>query len=452
MPTAPRITTGTRISYSLGSFATGAFGTVPGLLLLPYLTKSLGVAAGIAGVLVLAPKLWDVIWNPIAGRISDRTVTPIGPRRPYLLWAGIAAGVLFALIFAGVLGTSAAAPVWVVAMFVLCATAYGFFQVTFSAIPAEITSDETERSRLLTWRVAILAVAILVTGGVSPVFVTLPGVDALTGYRYMGIFVAVFFLVGAFGTYFGLRNAPIGTITESEPTLRAQFAVAVKNVPFRTLLLCFVIQGAGIGTILAGVNYFADNVLHDLGAETFLFVAFVAPAILVMPLWRWIGRRIGTLRGFIVASLLFSLGGLALALFAWIALPVALSYVAVLFIGIGYAGEQVFALAMLADCIAYDTARTGKQQGGVLSGIWTAGETLGYALGPGIFGLFLQFSGFISTTAGQTVTQPDSVKWGVILGFGVAPAVLMALGLVLLRWYRLGREESGTPAAVVAQD
>ena len=53
--------------YALGSVATGAFGTVPGLLLLPYLTDRLGVAAGLAGAIVFLPKAWDVILNPIAG-------------------------------------------------------------------------------------------------------------------------------------------------------------------------------------------------------------------------------------------------------------------------------------------------------------------------------------------------------------------------------------------------
>src|SRR5690348_9699571 len=90
-----------RLGYALGSFVTGAFSTVPGLLLLPYLTDTLGVAAGPAGLLVLLPKAWDVLVNPVAGRISDRTSTPIGPRRPYLLGGGIAVAVLFAVLFAG---------------------------------------------------------------------------------------------------------------------------------------------------------------------------------------------------------------------------------------------------------------------------------------------------------------------------------------------------------------
>ena len=41
--------------YALGSLVTGAFGTVPGLLLLPYLTDTLGVAAGLGGLLVRLP-------------------------------------------------------------------------------------------------------------------------------------------------------------------------------------------------------------------------------------------------------------------------------------------------------------------------------------------------------------------------------------------------------------
>lgn len=45
-----------RAGYATGSVATGAFGMVPGLLLLPFLTDSLGIAALWAGVIVFLPK------------------------------------------------------------------------------------------------------------------------------------------------------------------------------------------------------------------------------------------------------------------------------------------------------------------------------------------------------------------------------------------------------------
>ena len=48
--------------YAVGSLVPGAFGTVPGLLLLPYLTDTLGVAAGVAGLLVFVLFLVVVVW------------------------------------------------------------------------------------------------------------------------------------------------------------------------------------------------------------------------------------------------------------------------------------------------------------------------------------------------------------------------------------------------------
>src|SRR5690349_17456886 len=186
---------GVRVGYGVGSVATGAFGTVPGLMLLPYLTDTLGVAAVVAGVIVFAPKAWDVVLNPIAGRISDRHVDPRGPRRPFLLRGGLSLAVCFALLFAGpALGSTVADALWVLALFLACATAYAFFQVPYVAMPAEMTDDYAERTRLMTWRVALLAFTILLTGASAPA--VRDAVGGRDGYRLMGLLVAVVIVVG----------------------------------------------------------------------------------------------------------------------------------------------------------------------------------------------------------------------------------------------------------------
>ena len=190
-----RLSTRVRFGYATGSLVTGAFGTVPGLLLLPYLTDTLGVAAGVAGLLVLAPKAWDVLVNPVAGRLSDRTRTRWGARRPYLLFGGFALAVLFASIFAGVF-TGPAAAVWVCVAFMATATAFAFFQVPYVAMPAEMTegADLTdpygERTRMMTWRVAFLALTILISGAVAPIVVSAFG-GGIPGHRAMGVFIAL---------------------------------------------------------------------------------------------------------------------------------------------------------------------------------------------------------------------------------------------------------------------
>ncbi|MFV2099773.1 MFS transporter [Micromonospora sp. LOL_024] len=434
-PPSTGLPRGVHAGYALGSLATGAFGTVPGLLLLPYLTDTLGVAAGVAALLVLLPKAWDVLVNPVAGRISDRTRSRWGARRPYLLFGGLALAVLFGSIFAAPFGAGPAAGTYVAVAFLATATAFAFFQVPYVAMPAELTSDYAERTRMMTWRIAVLALAILVAGAVAPLVRDAAG-GGVPGHRWMGVFVAALIAVGAVGAFLGTRSAPHGTVGENEPSLRAQLAVAGRNRPFRALLLCFVVQSAGVATILAGVQYFADHVLGDsLTGPTVLFVCFVGPALVVMPLWSRVGARLGKLAALVAASLILSLPGLALV--AAPVLPAAMVYLLVGLIGVGYAGQQVFALAMLADCIAYDTARTGRRQAGVFTGLWTAGETFGLALGPGIYGLVLAVSGYVSSSSGTAAPQSDSARLGVLLGFTVLPALLISLAALLLRPYDL---------------
>jgi len=431
-----------RIGYATGSLVTGAFGTVPGLLLLPYLTDTLGVAAGAAGLLVLAPKAWDVVVNPLAGRLSDRTRTRWGARRPYLLFSGLALAVLFASIFAGVFRGSAGAA-WVSLAFLATATAFAFFQVPYVAMPADMTEGAGltdpygERTRMMTWRVAFLALTILVSGAVAPIVVKLFG-GGVPGHRAMGVFIAALMVAGTILVFVMTKRAPTGAIVESEPTLRRQLAVAAGNKPFRVLVACFVMQAAGVAAMLAGVQYFADHVLHDHDATTLLFICVVGPAILVMPAWNRIGERVGKLKGLVAASLLLTIGTFALV--AAPVLPVMLIYGIVALIGCGYAGQQLFGLAMMPDCVAYDTARTGRRQAGVFTGLWTAGETFGLALGPGVFGLTLQIFGYVPSSTGTPVEQSATAEMGVLLGFTVVPGIIVGLALLFLRAYDLSAE------------
>ncbi|WP_435208192.1 MFS transporter [Micromonospora sp. bgisy143] len=446
LPATGRLPRPVHVGYALGSLATGAFGTVPGLLLLPYLTDTLGVAAGMAALLVLLPKAWDVLVNPVAGRISDRTRSRWGARRPYLLVAGLALAVLFAAIFAAPFDNGPAAAAYVAFAFLATATAFAFFQVPYMAMPAEMTGDHTERTRLMTWRIALLALAILISGAVAPLVVTAGG-DGLPGHRWMGLFVAALIAVGALGAFLGTRSAPAGAVGVSEPSLRAQLAVAGANRPFRALLICFVVQSVGVATILAGVNYFAGQILRDdRNGPTLLFACFVGPALLVMPLWARVGARLGKRAALVTAGLILAAG--ALALVAAPVLPPVVVYLVVAVLGVGYAGQQVFALAMLPDCIAYDTARTGRRQAGVFTGLWTAGETFGLALGPGIYGLVLQVSGYVSSDTGTSAAQSDTARLGVLLGFTLIPALLIAGPIPLLRHYTLPTPTPGVTPRV----
>lgn len=429
IPAANRLPVRTRIGYSLGSLATGAFGTVPGLLLLPYLTDTLGVGASVAGLLVLLPKAWDVVFNPVAGRISDRTTGRLGARRPYLIWGGIALAITFAALFAGPdTGSATVDALYVAVVFLVCATAYAFFQVPFNALPAELTTSPKERTSLTAWRIALLAIAILISGAGAPAL--RDAVGGLAGYRIMGIAVAVLILVGAVGVFLGTARTRVAPPLPSVATWRETIAAVRDCPPFRVLLTAFVVQAVGIGTLLAGVDYLARVALGDKSWQPLLFAAFVGPALLVMPLWQRVASRHGKRPGYVVATFVFAVGLLGV-LGARVFPPI----VIVLFVaaaGVGYAGLQVFPLSMLPDVISEEEERTGQVRAGVFAGVWTAGETLGLALGPALYGGILALGGYVSS-AGGTVTQPSGAVTSVVLGVSLVPALFALAALPLLR-------------------
>jgi glycoside/pentoside/hexuronide:cation symporter, GPH family len=426
-----------RVGYGTGSVATGAFGTVPGLMLLPFLTDELGIAALAAGFIVFAPKAWDVLLNPVAGRISDRSTDPRGPRRPWLLRAGLSLAVCFALLFAGPSTGSAALDAgWVLLVFLACATAYAFFQVPYVAMPAEITDSYDERTRLMTWRVGILAFTIMLAGATAPLIQD--AVGGRQGYRVMGLAMAIVIAVGVVGAYVGTRRARVGAVGPGSGSLRDQLTIVAGARDFRLLLVTFVLQALATGCMLAGVDYLAEDVLGESGAATVLFVCFVGPALLLTPGWSALGARIGKRRGYLLASLVLAAGA-ALAGSARVA-PDGVVFAATALVGVGYAGCQVFPLAMLPDAAAVDARRTGSNRAGVYTGVWTAGETLGLALGPGVFALVLAIGGYRSGSADEVV-QPDSALTAITLGFSLLPATVIVLSLWWLSRYSLDATE-----------
>lgn len=116
--------------YAVGSLGTGGFATLPGLVLVYYLTDTLGVAALLAGLLVTLAKIWDVVIDPVIGAWSDRLLARTGSRRRFMLIGACTLPAFFLLTFATPSGLPPlAAGAWVLVFFLLTATAFSLFQV-----------------------------------------------------------------------------------------------------------------------------------------------------------------------------------------------------------------------------------------------------------------------------------------------------------------------------------
>lgn len=435
------ITRRTTVRYAIGSLGTGGFGTLPGLVLVYYLTDTLGVAALLAGLVVTLPKIGDVIIDPVIGTRSDQSLVRTGSRHRLMVLGAALLPVFFVLTFAVPAGVpEPLAAVWVAVAFMLCATAFSLFQVPYIALPAELARTYDDRTRLLTWRVVVLAFAILLFGAGGPLLRNVSE-DQRLGYLVMaavaGLVIAAGMLVSA---SIAPRDVPLGKAMPTASLAQCYsggIEALRRSQPFRVLLATFVLQGLATGIMLAGAQYVATWVLRSEDAVTFLFVALIAPALLVAPIWGRIARRIGKERAFRIASALFGLAALVMVaqLWApgpWIYLPVALA-------GAAYAGMQSLPMAMLPDVISHDARDFGEGRAGIFGGVWTAGETAGMALGATALTVVLAATGYAERVAGETVAQTPTAVAGIVVSFSVVPAILMGLSLLALARYRLQR-------------
>jgi Na+/melibiose symporter-like transporter len=468
---SPRLSRATIAGYAAGSVGTGGFGTLPGLVLLVYLTDALAVPAAVAGLIVTGAKVWDVVIDPFIGYGSDRDLARTGSRRRFMTIGALTLPVFFALTFAvpAAAGPTAAA-VWVLVAFLLAATSFSLFQVPYIALPAELDPTYDGRTRLLAWRVAALAFAILLFGAGGPAL--RGGGDSTSGYLVMGVVSGV--VIGA-GMLVATRvaprtsrwgttgdSAPVGGTTPLAPAastsaarawtlaVREAFDALRRSRPFRTLLAAFFLQAVATGLMLAGAAYVARYVLHDEAAVSYLFAALIAPALLCMPLWTRLARRNGKERGFVVATVLFAVAALGMIPLLWA--PGAWVYVPTALAGIAYAGMQALPLAMLPDVIAHDARTHGDGRGGAFSGVWTAGETTGMALGAAVLSLVLGVTGYVSTRAGEAVAQPDAAVDGIALAFSAVPAVLVLVSLLPLVRYGLRKGDIDDTARELPRD
>lgn len=477
VPSAPAAPTalsrGVVTRYAIGSIGTGGFGTLPGLVLTYYLTDSLGVTALLAGVIVTVAKVWDVVIDPVVGALSDADVARHGTRRRLMLIGAVALPVLFALTFAvPPTFAPAAGAIWVLLAFMATATAFSLFQVPYIALPAELTDGYDARTKLLTWRVVVLTFAILLFGAGGPILRGITG-DPTTGYLLMGAVSGVVIGAGMIvattvaGRAARVRSAMAAagtsaaeaaelvadTVGERHPhrvgrdastpgggardNFRAAAETLRRSQPFRALLLTFVLQAIATGLMLAGAQYLATWVLRSEDAVTLLFVALIAPALLAAPAWGVLARRVGKEWAFALASALFAVAAVTTLAALWT--PGAWIYVSVGAAGVAYAGMQSLPMAMLPDVISHDARLHGPGRAGAFGGVWTAGETAGFALGATVLTAVLAITGYIERTAGQQVTQPGEAIAGIVISFSVIPAALVTLSLLTLLRYRLRR-------------
>jgi len=443
-PQKPALTARRTAGWGVGAFASNAFNTLPGLLLLVYMTDALGVPAALAGVVVAVPKLFDLVASPWFGAVSDREAARTGRRGRLMASGAVILPFAFVATFSSPVRGDLAA-LWVFAAFLTASAAYLCFQVPFTALPAEMADSTAERTKLMTWRTFFFALGMLV-GGVAGPLMTQEGTSA--AYRTMAVVIGVVLLVVLLVPVVStrcVRSRPSAAV----PSLRAAVRTARGNRPFVLLSMILFLYFVFTVMVLTGLPYVATYFLGGKKEQAVVFLVFALSSTLAVPAAGALARRYGNIATLVAGLVLWSAGGLAL----YVAVDIGIAATAVVSVlpALGQAAGLVALFALLTDCMRMQSARTGHDSAGVLSGVWTAVDTAGHALGPLCYTLVLSLTGYASSTLDDPVTQSTAAIEGIRLGFSVLPGLLLLTTLPLvLRYRRAVAEPVGGPAACPA--
>ena len=430
-----RLPLGIKLSFGIGDISNNIFIVTTGMYLLFFMTNVLGINPALAGMMLLFPKIWDVISDPVMGAITDVTRSRFGRRRPYLLYGAIPFGLAFFVLFiAPGHETEFANALQVSLLFALGCTLFTVVNVPYASMVPEMSDDYNERMSITSFRMFFASFGALLAGALALNLVDAGGGGA-AGFRMMGSVFGAGIVIFCLICFFGTKKAPSLPPQKEMPPMKEQIRIAARNFPFVMLMTSYFLQALAIGVMMAGFIYYVKYAM-DL-PETAMNVAFpifLVTGMLFIPVWLAVGKRFGKIKSYYFGLALFTV--MMGSLFFTSPSLLWLFYVQVFLAGIGFSSFQLFPFSMLPDTIEYDQMQSGLRREGVFSGMWSAGQKIAYSVGPPIVGFALALSGFV--TEGP---QPESLDIGIRAIFCLFPAAMILLSFLPFRKYTLTEEE-----------
>jgi len=440
----------TYVGYGVGQIGGQILRDTPALILPIYMTTVLGMEAALAGLVIIIAKAWVVAADPIAGIISDKSDTRWGRRRPFILAGGLIAALSFVLLFiTPTLESQFQLFLYMTGIYLILNTGYSMFSVPYLTMASEMSDDPDERTTIMSFRNACLAIGLVIGGALAPKIVawvtTEMGGTPREGYEWMAMIVGAVIAASTVWLFFGTAKAPHKGATETTVPLREQLKIAWSNKPFVVLITANIVQYISAGIGYAGGFFFFAYAM-DLGFDVFnvipIWIIIISVAsIMAMPILVWAAARFGKMTVYKWCLALYAISLQAYFLAdkdsMWIVWLIAVG------IGLFNGGFILMSFSVLTDTVNYDRIKSGISREGALSSIYSAVDKIGNAMGSALFLAFLSVVGFVESSDGSLPAQSDSVLQWIALGYVVVPAFLHASSIFILNRYDLHAEKMG---------
>ncbi|NLA27652.1 MAG: MFS transporter [Firmicutes bacterium] len=431
-----------KLGYGLGDFGANLLFQCVGFYLLFYFTDVLFIGAGLAGTIIMVAKIWDAVTDPLMGNISDRTRTRWGSKRVYLLLGALPLALSFYLLFYGPDLTGSSLNLYALVTFVLFCTFYTVVNIPYGALTSALTLDAKERASITGYRMSFAILGTLVVAGVTLVLVALFKTQQ-EGFRFVGalygIAAALFTLIAFLTTR---EKKDYGE--KKSASFREEISYVFRNTPFLSLTLATLLQYVALGMTAAMVTFFFK---YPLAMEKFTPIAFAllfVTAVLFMPFWVYMSRRLGKRPVFIAGMIIFG-GALLLMYFATVYGMAAIITLLVI-AGVGLSTVYLSPWSMIPDTVEYSEWKFGARREGTIYGFFYFAHKVAAAMAGFICGQGLSLAGYV-----PDVVQTPMAEEGIKILMTIFPAGVILLGIIVISFYPISGEMHSGMVAEIAK-
>ena len=414
----PSLPTALRHGYGIAGISFSIVDTSVRIFLFKFLVDEAQLAPGIAGTVLLVGKIWDAINDPLVGRLSDRTRTQMGSRRPWIA-GGLAP---FLVCYAALWSDLPWSGVWrgagYAVLFVLYDTFLTTLGVPYNALSQAITRSYDERTRLNAIRVGWGLIGALLVGAGMPFLAERTGSWAQAGMIF-AVIVAMPLLIMLRAT----RGYDVAASTYSEEPTWSTW----QNRAFRRVAFLSVTSWPCLAVASALLPFYCQHHLgHPERLKIYLGTAQLA-ALLMVPLLVWLAQRLDKHRMYAL--------GLCGAVVAFVGLSLMprdahLGVIALMaLVGPSMIAAYIFVLSLVPDVAEAEQAEGSANRVGAYYGVINFLTKLGTSLALWLFSMALEISGYVAAAQ----HQPESARITLLIILGPVLGTILCASL-LFAW------------------
>jgi len=424
-----------KLGYGVGGFASAfTWSFVSGYLMIFY-TDTFGISATRIALLLLVTRILDALNEPAVGFFADRTNSPNGRYRPWLLYGWIPLLVMFIILFwAHPEWNESSKLIYAYITFNLFALAYTIVFMPYMALTSTITQDPGERSSLASMRLTtgIIGTMILawIVAALEPFFSQKFG--ASYGYMLTAAVLGVISVPLILIVYRNTKEIVLPPPTQKKLSYWAQIKALRHNRPQILVFLGQFVNGLTVyGRMSVFLYYFKYNAGNPALMATFILFMRI-PMILGTITSDFYAKKLkNKARVFTISFICYGVILLINSLMTPSTQPIlfwVLVVIASYFHGVGY--PQLY--AMTPDTVEYAQMVTGARNDGFASSMATLSDQSGMAIGTSLMAYILGDLGYV-----PNVQQSASVLAGINAMMFIVPGIFSILAGLIFIGYKL---------------